>query len=191
MVNRIFFLWLCSFLFVSPPCRSALTMTNHPLTDQNQKSFQLYDFKGNYVLVSFIYTRCPMPNMCPLTMTLNKQIYKLLKSRSPKIPVRFLIVTLDPEHDTPIKLKEYAKTHGATDSAFVLATGTPQTIDAFSSELNALGFPSNGLISHNSKTVLLAPDLSFLKDYKDNEWKPEDVWKDIKQLSDPKRKTSP
>jgi len=178
---RVFFLIGCltggSLISATSPIK------DYSLKNQNSKAFQLHDMKGNFVLVSFIYTRCPMPKMCPLTMSLNKQVFKLWRKTAPKTPLKFLIVTLDPQSDTPDRLKEYGQSFGMTDPAFILATGSDQTISDLSSEFNALGFPSGGLISHNSKTVLLGPDMVALKDYKDNEWKPEEVWKDINQFS--------
>jgi protein SCO1/2 len=175
----VFFLLFLSFF----PVFSETKLKNYTLQNQSGKNFQLYDIIGNYLLVSFIYTRCPMPKMCPLTMSLNRRVYRLWKKNSPSIPLKFLVVTLDPANDTANTMKSYGSKFGLTDSAFILATGSEQTISDFSSEFNALGFPSNGLIAHNSKSVLVGPDLIPLKDYKDNEWKPEDVIKDLKTLS--------
>lgn len=186
MLNRVLLSFVSLGLLAFSASAATPPIKNYKLQKQDGQTFQLNDLKGNYVFVSFIYTRCPMPTMCPLTMTLNKQVFNLWKKSASKSPLKFLIVTLDPSHDTPSRLKEYAKTHGVTDPAFIFATGTEQEISDFSSEFNAIGFPSNGLISHNSKSVLLNPDLSPLKDYKDNEWKPEDVWKDLKAQSDKK-----
>ena len=178
----VFFLTvMCFFPAISDP-----KLKNYTLQNQSGKAFQLYDMTGNYLLVSFVYTRCPMPKMCPLTMSLNRRVYRLWKKNSPTVPLKFLVVTLDPSNDTATTMKKYGSKFGLTDSAFILATGSEQTISDFSSEFNALGFPSNGLIAHNSKTVLVSPDLIPLKDYKDNEWKPEDVIKDLKAFSSKK-----
>lgn len=177
--HLVFFLgFLGSF-----PVFSETKLKNYTLQDQSGKSFQLYDMTGNYLFVSFIYTRCPMPKMCPLTMSLNRRVHRLWKKTSPSIPLKFLVITLDPTNDTANTMKSYGSKFGLSDSAFILATGSEQTLSDFSSEFNALGFPSNGLIAHNSKSVLVGPDLVPLKDYKDNEWKPEDVIKDLKAFS--------
>ena len=178
------------FTLFSQPL-SANPINNYSLQSQDGKSFQLHDIKGNYVVASFVYTRCPMPKMCPLTMSLNKRVFELWKKDNSQIPLKFLIVTLDPEHDTPQRLKDYSKSHGVDNSAFILATGTEKVIDDLSAEFNAIGFPSGGLISHNSKTVLIGPDMTALKDYKDNEWKPQDVWSDIQRLYNNRDKKSP
>lgn len=188
MIKTLCFPLIIFVLMFSALSNAAGPITNHSFKSHQDKDFQLYDLKGNYLLVSFVYTRCPISTMCPLTISLNKRVLAMSRKSLPKVPLRFLIVTLDPTHDTPAKLREYAKTHGATDPSFVFATGNEKTIDAFSSEFNAIGFPAGGFISHNSRSVLLAPDLAFITDYKDNEWKPEDVLKDLKRVSTQKEK---
>ncbi len=190
MVKQVFLALIGLFILTTASAYSDTPLKNYTLQNQEGKPFQLNDIKGSSVLVSFIYTRCPMPNMCPLTMSLNKRVFALWKKKAPSTPLKFLIVTLDPSHDSASTMKAYSQKYGMTDPAFILATGTEQTISNFSSEFNALGFPSNGLISHNSRSVLLGPNLSPIKDYKDNEWKPEDVLNDLKSFSEKKDEKS-
>ncbi len=186
--KKLLFLVLFS-LFTANAFPSA-ALKNYTLKDQNGKALQLHDLKGSFVLVSFVYTRCPMAEMCPLTMTLNKQVYSQWQKNFSSIPLKFLIVTLDPANDTPQVMKSYGKKFGVSNQAFVLATGEEQVVADFSAEFNAIGFPTNGLISHNSRSVLVSPDLIPLKDYKDNEWKPETLLKDLLEFSSKSQKKS-
>src|SRR4051812_35389673 len=125
-------------------------VANFPLVDQNGKPFQLHDYKGNYLLLSFIYSRCPMPKMCPLTVSLNREVYERWKKRPGAPPLKFLLTTLDPEHDTPSVLKDYAKQRKLDPAAFRLATGSPQVLAQFASTFGVLGKPAaGGFISHN------------------------------------------
>lgn len=159
-------------------------LKDYKLKNQTGKVFQLSELKDDYLFVSFIYTRCPVPNMCPLTMSLNRRVFRLWKKLTPKIPLRFLIVTLDPSHDSPSVMNAFRKRQGLTNPEFVFATGDEQTLSDFSAEFNALGLPSGEMIAHNSKSVLVGPGLLPLKNYKDNEWKPEEVLKDLQNLHD-------
>ncbi len=170
----IFCISLCSFF-----ARAEAPLKNYTLKDQNGKSFQLTDLKGSYLFVSFIYTRCPLPKMCPLTMSLNRRLFTAWKKSASTVPLKFLIVTLDPNQDSPSVLKRYGKKFNLNEAYFTLATGPDQVLSDFSAEFNAIGLPSNGLMAHNSKSVLLGPLLTPLKDYKENEWAPEEVIKDL------------
>jgi protein SCO1 len=178
-LSRLFFLYAMLVVLFANPAFCETPLKNFTLTSQNGKSLEIASLKGNYLFISFIYTRCPMPKMCPLTINLNKQVYALWKKKSPSIPLKFLIVTLDPTHDSPAVLSTYGKKMGLPSEHFSLLTGSEQVVSDFSSEFNAVGFPSEGLVAHNSKSVLVDPNLIPLKDYKDNEWKPKDVIEDI------------
>ena len=153
---------------------------NFPLVNQMGKPFQLHDLKGNYVFVSFIYTRCPLPKMCPLTMALSKALFLQAKQRLEKVPVHFLFVTLDPRNDTPSVLESFAKSHHLDNQKNIsFATGSAQVLADLASEFNVIGVPADGTISHNIKSLLLGPDLKTIKEYKDNDWKPAAVIADV------------
>ena len=175
---------LVSLLFVGGLAFAA-PLTNRPFVNQDGKPFQLHDLKGNYVFVSFVFTRCPLPSMCPLTMTLNKQLYSEWKKTKKAPPLKFLVVTLDPAFDTPAVLRGYAKARGVNNKDFTLATGNATVLSDFAGEFNVIGMPAGGTISHNLKSILLAPDLSVLQEYKDNEFSPSQVLKDIRTNANP------
>jgi|688.fasta_scaffold305900_2 protein SCO1/2 len=168
------------FLLVSVTAFAA-PLPNLEAVDQNGKPFKLHTLKGNYILISFVFTSCPMPKMCPLTMRLNKQTQALWKKEIPA-PLRLLIVTLDPEGDTPEALKKYGMKHGLEMENVSLVTGNPQALSDFGSLFNVAGWPSGNTTVHNLKTILVGPDLEELKQYKENEWTPEQVIKDAKAI---------
>lgn len=175
MKSAAFVLSLALILFSSPVWAARAALSNVSLINQEGKPFQLHELKGKYLLISFIYSRCPMPKMCPLTMRLVNRSLKEWKKALPDKPVQALTVTLDPETDTPPILKAYGKTHGVDFSKVTLATGNEKVLEGFAAEFNVIGIPEGENIGHNMKTVLVGPDLVPLKDFKENEWKPEDV----------------
>ncbi len=75
-------------------------------TDQLGRPFTVHSLKGSFVLISFVFSSCPMPKMCPLTMRLNRKVQTLWKKEMQE-PLKLLIVTLDPSGDTPQILKKY------------------------------------------------------------------------------------
>jgi protein SCO1 len=164
----------------SPAGAAQGPLPNVSLVNQEGKPFQLYDLKGKHLIVSFIFSRCPMPKMCPLTMRLVNRSLKEWKKALPGTPVHALAVTLDPKNDTPKALKNYGKQHGVDFSLVTLATGNEKTLEEFASEFNVIGVPEKGSIGHNLKTVLVGPDLIPIKHFKDNEWKPEQIVETVK-----------
>ena len=168
IIISIIILVTCVTAFSSP-------VPNTSLVDQDGTKFQLHDLKGSYVLLSFIFTRCPKKEMCPLTIQLSKQAQREWAEKYPKKKIVSLAITLDPEFDTPEVLKNYGKGFNINSKSFRLATGNPQSIEDFASEFNVVAFPSEGTLSHNLKTILISPEMNELKQFKDNEWAPKDV----------------
>lgn len=170
-MKRIAALFLFSSLAFSTPLK------NFPLVNQEGKPFQLHDLKGNYVFLTFIYARCPLPKMCPLSLKLSRQTLQAWKKdpalKSKKIVA--LAVTLDPQNDTPAALKAYGKRFSLTYPNAILATGDEKALAELAGEFNVVGFPNQGTIAHNSKHILLDPELNEVAQLKDNEWKVSDA----------------
>ena len=158
--------------------------TNSPLVNQEGKPFQLYDLKGKFVFLSFIYTRCPLPNMCPLTVTLNKSLYQAWKKQKGAPELHFLFVTLDPKFDTPAVLKAFAKSRNLDLKHFTLATGSPEALSSMAAEFQTLAVPEGGFIAHNMTNTLLDPKLMVVRSYAENQWKPEQVLKEMTSTRD-------
>ena len=150
--------------------------------DQKDRPFQAHSLKGSYILISFVFSSCPMPKMCPLTMRLNKKTQDLWK-KSLKAPLKLLIVTLDPVGDTPAILDAYGKRFALEPESTFLVTGDAQALTNFGSFFNVAGWPSGNTTVHNLKTILVGPDLEEIKQFKENEWTPEQVIGEAKKLA--------
>ncbi len=93
------------------------------LVDQNGNSVNLADLKGRLVLVDFIYTTCPGP--CELmTAKLSKVADKLESELGNQVEI--VSITLDPEHDGPRQLLDFAKAQNAGRPGWLFLTGEPQ-----------------------------------------------------------------
>ena len=77
------------------------------LVDQDGRPLSLAAWRGRPVLITFSYTRCPLEEFCPLMMQRFAAIEKATAADPALRPIRLLTVTLDPEHDTPARLREY------------------------------------------------------------------------------------
>lgn len=101
---------------------------NFALTDHDGRPRTLADFRGKAVVLFFGYLQCP--NFCPLTLARLAETLQLLGDDAKRVQVLF--VTLDPERDVPVALKEYVTTF---DPGFLGLYAAPAATPAL-----ALGF---------------------------------------------------
>ncbi len=152
------------------------------LIDQDGHDFALNDFKDTFLIISFIYTRCPVATACPMTVHHLKAIDDLWERAQENRQaegkrLRFLLLTLDPDYDTPKRLRAYSNQHLPGRERFILATGERTIITKIlPSMFNILALPGeSGTIQHNVKTILLEPGLKQIHIWKDNEFSPREV----------------
>lgn len=123
------------------------------LTTHRSQSLSLASLRGRWVAVNFIYTRCPLPEVCPrLTAT-----FATLQRRHRDAPVTFLSLTLDPRYDTPAVLANYARRTAAGPNWHFL-TGSPDDMARVARAFGLWSWVEEGVIVHNSTTALIAPD---------------------------------
>jgi protein SCO1/2 len=129
--------------------RGANYFTNLPVVTQDGKTLKFYDdvIKGKIVLISFIYTNCP--DICPLTTARIAQVEDKLGDMVGR-DIFFVSITVDPERDTPERLKEFAMAFDA-GPGWLFLTGTPEDIRLINSRL---GDTSRTLSEHRNQIVL-------------------------------------
>jgi protein SCO1/2 len=154
---------------------------NLSLTNQNGRAVQLKDFRGRAVLLTFIYTRCPLPNFCPL---MSKNFASLQQRLQKDRPGKFQLmsVTIDPDFDQPEVLKDYAARQGADESTWTFATGSAEQIDAVASLFGLVHERAGGLINHDLRTALIGPDGKLVHVWKSNFWTPYEVQRRVEEI---------
>ena len=87
------------------------------LRNQDGRTIALNQFRGQDLLITFIYTRCPLPNFCPL-VTHNFAVINRELSADPAVyrKTHLLCISFDPEHDTPARLRAYGATYIGSDA---------------------------------------------------------------------------
>lgn len=94
------------------------------LVDQEGKPTGIDVFAGRITVVGFVFTNCPLA--CPVMTSQMANLQRILTS----VPVRFASISIDPAHDTPARLKEFAASYGADLSRWIFLTqpnaGTPE-----------------------------------------------------------------
>jgi len=142
-----------------PPEKVAIgaVVPDFSLTDQNGASVRLSDLRGRVVAVNFIYTRCPLPDVCPRLSANFASIQKRFAPRLGK-DLMLLSVTIDPEHDTPGELLQYAKIWKARTAAWRFLTGPVRDVQSVAGRFGMNYWPEEGLITHTSVTGVLSRD---------------------------------
>jgi protein SCO1 len=160
--------------------RAGELVPDFSLVNQEGQAIHLKDFKGKAVLLTFVYTRCPLPNFCPL---MSKNFAELQQRLSKEFPGKYhlLSVSMDPEFDRPEVLKEYAERYEANPADWTFATGDSASIH-FVADLMGLYFQrENGLISHDLRTALIGPDGRLVHLWKSNVWTPYEVQRRVRE----------
>lgn len=159
-------------------------MPDAALIDQTDRRRSLSEWKGTPVLVTFIYTRCPLPNYCPL---MDRHFASLQRSvaADPALAgkLRWISISFDPEYDTPAVLTAHAKTVGADTSTWTFLTGDRKTIDRLAAKFGVgviRGPAGETEITHNLRTGLFAADGTLIKMYPGSEWSPATVLTDLR-----------
>lgn len=127
------------------------------LTDQNGEPFSLDQVKGDVALIYFGYTTCP--DVCPTTLTDFQAVKEDLGAEADR--VTFVMVTIDPERDTPAKLKEYL---GFFDSGIIGLRGdtaqTEQVSQDYGVTVKRVEYPDSAtkyLLDHTALVYLIDP----------------------------------
>lgn len=159
---------------------------NTVFLDQDGKKRDINSFKGSAVVITFIYTRCPMPSFCPLMDKNFAKIQDKLKADR-ELNVQLVSVSFDPETDTPPVLKKHAKELGADPKVWTFLTGDLDAVDAFARRFGvsidrSLDDQKQVNITHTLRTAILDRQGNLVKTYTGNEWTPEQVMADIKVL---------
>jgi protein SCO1/2 len=149
------------------------------LTDQHGTKISLASLKGKLVLIDFIYTSCA--TACPVLTSRFAQIASRLGGELGS-KITMVSITLDPEHDHPPQLLEYAKTHEASRDGWLLLTGKPEEVDAVLSIYRIKRErESDGTIAHVATCFLIGPNGKQLRMYDAMEVAPATVVADIER----------
>ena len=124
------------------------------LTDQSSHPVTLSQFAGKVVVVSFMYTRCALPNYC---FRLSNHLGRLQKRFSNQLgqDLILLSITFDPVHDQPEQLAEYGKIWHADPNSWHLLTGPVPDIQAVCRQFGMSFYPDEGLMIHSLHTAII------------------------------------
>ena len=159
---------------------------DYVLKNQDGKDIRIQDYRGKALLLTFIYTRCPLPEYCALMSNNFAQIDRQLEQSGDVYnKTHLLSVSIDPAYDNPQVLRSYGAAHTEryqqeTFTHWEFASG--EHVKEMAQFFGLRYFPEKDEIIHGLKTVIIAPDGKVAKVYSDNKWKPEEVVNELKRI---------
>lgn len=141
------------------------------LYNQDGKIMDMAHFRGRYVLLNFIYTRCPIATMCPAA-TARMMFTQAEATKAGHTDLELVSITMDPEYDTPGVLKEYADAHGIDAANFNFLTGPERAIKDLLTQFGVIALFEGNLIKHTLSTVLISPEGKIIWRADGSTWSP-------------------
>jgi protein SCO1/2 len=159
------------------------------LLNENGRSIHLGQFKGQVLLLTFIYTRCPLADYCPRMNKNFAQIDKQLAA-DPTIykHTHLLSISFDPRFDTPAVLKSYGGIYTSGDTKefahWDFAAPPESELDAMEQFFDLGVTPGeSGTLNHSLSTAVIGKDGRILAWYPTNEWKLQEVLAQMKSAA--------
>jgi protein SCO1/2 len=151
------------------------TVPPFTVTDQDGRKFEL---SRHYpALVTFVYTRCPLPDYCPrLNSNFQQVAAKLRDTAHPDL--HLVTISFDPEYDTPAVLKKFRDqwaTNPQLKKEWTFAVPAKQDLPALLKYFAVNAYPDQGLLAHSLSTTLISQDGKVLAWWHGNDWTAEDV----------------
>ena len=166
------------------------TVPDFHLTNQSGRQIGFRQFRGKALLVTFIYTRCPLSDYCPRMSRNFAAIDQSLQSDPAMYrKTHLLSISFDPAYDSPTVLRSYGEAYTGKytkekfehwDFAAPSKPDLPKLLEFF--DVGATPGP-NHTFTHSLSTAVIAPDGKVAQWYPTNDWKPEDVLNELKQVA--------
>jgi protein SCO1 len=153
--------------------------------NQDGKRIHLQQYRGKALLLTFIYTRCPVPDFCTLMSNNFAEVdQELHQTPDSYAQTHLLSISIDPAYDTPKVLRSYGAAHTGNYSEekfahWEFATGQPEEIQRAAKYFGLTYYQETDQIVHALRTAIITPDGKIHTIYRGNEWKPADALRDL------------
>ena len=152
------------------------------LVTQDDRPITIKDFAGTTTAITFIYTRCPLPQYCPLMDRRFAEVQRLTAA-DPALAgkVRLLSVSFDPEFDTAAVLRRHAVTLKADPTVWTFATADEAIVDRFAARfgVNVIR-EQDGTITHSLRTAVIDASGRVAAIFDNNAWTADDLMRELK-----------
>jgi len=163
------------------------TLPDVALVDQDGRPLRLADLRGKALALTFVFTRCPLPDFCPLLMR-NFEAAHAALAKDPALAARthLLTVSFDTKHDTPAVLRAFGIPFQKTPRPFThwtLATGKDEAIRALGGALELDYVEETQSFTHNLRTAVLDPQGRLRRLFRGNDWTPEELVAELRSAA--------
>lgn len=155
--------------------------------DSDGRARKLSDWRGRALAVTFVYTRCPLPDFCPLMDRHFADLQRAIAA-DPALRERVHLVSIsfDPAHDTPAVIAAHAKARGADPQTWSYLTGSAEAIDHLTSRFGVSAILEKddvASITHNLRTAVVDPRGRLVKVYTGNDWTVDALLADLRDAA--------
>lgn len=151
------------------------------LVNQAGNPVQLRDFRGQMLVLTFIYTRCPLPTYCPRMSKQFAALQPTLRSQYGS-DVQLLSISFDPGHDTPEVLRDYSTRYTNNLDTWTFATGDSTEIQRATALFGVYTRQAEAEITHNLVTALIDPSGRVQRLWRGNDWDTDDVLQAVDEV---------
>ncbi len=152
------------------------------LVDERGRGYAESNLQGHPTVVTFIFTRCPVPEYCPLVTARFKALQQALAAdRTLPRDTQLLSVTLDPAFDTPAVLAAYGAAVGARPDRWHFATGQPDAVRQMARMFSVYVERNGALLDHTLATALVDRRGRVVEIWRGNGWQLGDVTAALRQ----------
>jgi protein SCO1/2 len=149
------------------------------LVDQDGRRLRLTELQGTAYALTFVFTRCPMPDFCPLMMRhFASAEAQLVADPTLRARTRLVTVSFDTRNDTPPVLRRFGLPFQKTTPPFThwrLASGTDAAIRTLGRALE-LDYAGDGAsFTHNLRTAVVDPGGKLFRLFRGNDWQPDEL----------------
>lgn len=164
------------------------TVKDASLVAQDGKARPWSSWHGHRVAVTFMYTRCPLPDFCPMMDRNFAAVQRAIAGKAELADVRLVSVTLDPEYDTPAVLNAHARTLGADPKRWTFVTAAPADAQAFGEQFGIFleRNPDSPIeLTHNLRTAVIDADGRLVRVHNGTNWTPDQLVADLSATAPP------
>ena len=155
---------------------------NTTFLDVDSNRVSLSDSDGKFRFISYIFTRCPMPNMCPAVVAKNQYLAETFFNNS---EIEFILISFDYIYDTPSVMKSIYDSYTMSYPNMKFYSSFGHLNDIFmlagQSFVSFWGIDEND-IGHTLRSVIIDPERRLMKTYDGTDWPPEAAERDIRNL---------
>ncbi|HWA25326.1 MAG TPA: SCO family protein [Lacunisphaera sp.] len=146
------------------------------LYDQRGEVFAINQVRGKWIVMNFIYTRCPIATMCPAS-TLRMMSLQEAARKAARDDLMLLSISLDPAYDTPAVLKDYAAARGIDGANFRFLTGPEGAVRDLLHQFGVIVEPGENFLKHTLSTLLIDPKGRIVHRVDGTTWSPDEFLK--------------